>query len=351
MQYRRLGNSGLIVSRLAFGALTLTRGNTMGGLATVEGAAVDALVGQALDAGVNFFDTADIYADGQSEEVLGKALASRRAEVAIATKGMARTGPGVIQAGLSKRHLHWAIEQSLRRLGTDWVDVYIAHNDDSLTPLEETLEALDAIVRAGKARYVGFSNWPAWKVAAALELQKANGWAPFTHGQMYYSLLGRDIERDLVPLTERYGTGITVWSPLVGGFLSGKYRRGREADAGDRLSKADAPPFDPEVGLALLETLTSVAEEVEASVAQVALAWLLARSAVTSVIIGASKPAQLAENLGAIALQLPAQIIERLDALTAPPELYPHWHWRRAADRVVAEALRSEEPVSGGRAS
>jgi len=339
MKYALLGNTGLIVSRMAFGALTLTRGDTMSGIAKLQGSDADAIVGQALDAGINFFDTADIYASGQSEEVLGQALAPHRDGVVIATKVMGRMGGPVIQAGLTKRHVTWAVEQSLRRLGTDWIDVYIAHNEDPHTPLEETLEALDAVVRAGKARYLGFSNWSAWKVAAALELQRANGWAPFTHGQMYYSLIGRDIERDLVPLTERYGIGITVWGPLASGFLSGKYARDAAARPDDRLASIDPLPFDRDEGFAVLDELRVIAGDLDASIAQVALAWLLARPAVTSVILGASKSAQLADNLGAINLVLPPETLARLDALTAPAELYPHWHWRNAADRIVDEAI------------
>jgi aryl-alcohol dehydrogenase-like predicted oxidoreductase len=338
VKYNLLGNTGLIVSRLAFGALTLTRDNPMWGIAKVKGADADALVGQALDAGINFFDTADIYADGQSEEVLGQALASHRDEVVIATKVWHRMGKPLVQAGLNKRHIEWAVDQSLRRLGTDWIDVYIAHNEDPHTPLEETLEALDAVVRAGKARYLGFSNWSAWKVAAALELQKANGWAQFTHGQMYYSLLGRDIERDLIPMRKRYGIGVTAWSPLASGFLSGKYDRDKPLGEDDRLNAIGYMPFDREAGYALLDQLRKIAADLDASVAQVSLAWLLARQ-VDSVILGASKPSQLADNLAAVDLALPPEIIERLDAITAPPELYPHWHWRNAADRAADEAL------------
>jgi aryl-alcohol dehydrogenase-like predicted oxidoreductase len=339
MNYTHLGNTGLIVSRMAFGALTLTRGDAMSGIAKLQGADADAIVGQALDAGINFFDTADIYAGGQSEEVLGQALAPHRDGVVIATKVMGRMGKAVVQAGLTKRHINWAVDQSLRRLGTDWIDVYIAHNEDPHTPLEETLEALDAVVRAGKARYLGFSNWSAWKVAAALELQRANGWAPFTHGQMYYSLLGRDIERDLVPLTKRYGIGITIWGPLAGGLLSGKYRRDAPAQPDERLATIDPLPFDRDRGFALLDELRVIAGNLGASMAQVALAWLLARPTVTSVILGVSKTTQLADNLGAMNLILPPEVFARLEALTAPAELYPHWHWRNAADPVIEQAL------------
>jgi aryl-alcohol dehydrogenase-like predicted oxidoreductase len=189
-------------------------------------------------------------------------------------------------------------------------------------------------------RYLAFSNWSAWKVAAALELQKANGWAPFTHGQMYYSLLGRDIERDLFPLRQRYGIGITAWSPLAGGFLSGKYDRDKPLAADDRLAAIGYMPFDREAGYALLDELRAIARDLGASVAQVSLAWLLAKQ-VDSVVLGASKPEQLADNLVAADLALPAEIVARLDALTAPPELYPHWHWRNSGDRTAEEVLQS----------
>lgn len=339
MDYALLGNTGLIVSRLAFGAMTFTQGHTMGGIARTESAAAAALVGQAMDAGVNFFDTADVYASGQSEEVLGKVLAPHRNEVVIATKVGGRMGSSLVQAGLSRRHIGWAIDQSLRRLGTDWVDVYIVHCEDPHTPLEETLEALDAVVRAGKARYIGFSNWSAWRVAAAIELQKANGWARFSHGQMYYSLLGRDIERDTVPMMAHQGLGLTVWSPLASGFLSGKYTRATLADPGNRYASADFIPFDKEAGFALVNQLRVIAEAQGASVAQVALAWLLAKSSVTSVILGASKASQLADNLGAMDVRLGADFVSQLDAATAPPVLYPQWHVNSFRDGIAVDAL------------
>ena len=199
MQYALLGNTGLTVSRLAFGAMTFTAGNkALGAIYKVGADLAGELVGRALDAGINFFDTADGYAGGESEAMLGAALKPHRDEVIIATKVGFRTGPSLTRAGLSRRHILWSVDQSLKRLGTDWIDVYIAHREDPYTPLEETLAALDAVVRAGKVRYLGFSNWSAWKVAAALEIQRANGLAPFTHGQMYYSLVGRDVERDVI---------------------------------------------------------------------------------------------------------------------------------------------------------
>jgi aryl-alcohol dehydrogenase-like predicted oxidoreductase len=342
MQYAMLGRTGLQVSRLAFGAMTFTAGNTdMAAIYKVGAEAADRLVGQALEAGVNFFDTADAYANGESETLLGAALRSRRDEVVIATKVGFRTGPALGQAGLSRRHILRSVEGSLKRLGTDWIDVYIVHREDPFTPLEETLEALDAVVRAGKVRYLGFSNWSAWKVAAAMEIQRARGLAPFTHGQMHYSLVGRDVERDVVPMMARYGLGLTVWSPLAGGFLSGKYTRENLGDAENRISGWDILPFDKERGFALVERMREIAAGHGASVAQVAIAWLLAKPGVTSVLLGASKPHQLADNLGAAEVTLSAEEVAALDTLTTPAEVYPNWFIERLVDGRQREALSS----------
>src|SRR6185369_5956154 len=248
------------------------------------------------DAGVNFFDTADAYAGGESETLLGAALKPHRDRVVIATKVGFRTGSPLTQAGLSRRHILWSVDQSLKRLGTDWIDVYIVHREDPFTPLEETLATLDAVVRAGKVRYIGFSNWSAWKTAAALEIQRREGWAPFTHGQMYYSLLGRDLERDVLPMMRRYGIGLTAWSPLAGGFLSGKYTPENLSDPDTRYGGFDILPFDKARGFELVERMRAIAAGHGASVAQVAIAWLLARNAVTSVIVGAAKRYQLDDN-------------------------------------------------------
>jgi aryl-alcohol dehydrogenase-like predicted oxidoreductase len=342
MHYSTLGNTGLVVSRLAFGAMTFTAGNKdIGAVYKVGAELADQLVGRALDAGINFFDTADAYAGGESESLLGRALASRRDQVVIATKVGFRSGPTVTQAGLSRRHILWSVDQSLKRLGTDWIDVYIAHREDIFTPLEETLDALDAVVKAGKVRYLGFSNWSAWKVAAAVEIQRANGLACFTHGQMNYSLLGRDVERDVIPMMQRYGLGLTVWSPLASGFLSGKYTRENLADPANRFSGFDILPFDKDKGFKLVERMRMFASTHRASVAQVAIAWLLAKTAVSSVILGASKIHQLDDNLGAINVQLSAEELAELDAATVLPDAYPNWFTDRIAlDQSVAKALQ-----------
>ena len=343
MQYTLLGNTGLAVSRLAFGAMTFTAGNKdLGTIYKVGADLAGELVGRALEAGINFFDTADGYAGGESEALLGAALKPHRDQVVIATKVGFRTGPALTRAGLSRRHILWSVDQSLKRLGTDWIDVYIAHREDPHTPLEETLAALDAVVRAGKVRYLGFSNWSAWKAAAALEIQKANGLAPFTHGQMYYSLVGRDVERDVIPMMKRYGLGLTVWSPLASGFLSGKYTRQTLSDPNNRLSGFDILPFDKEQGFKLVERMRSVAAAHDASVAQVAIAWLLARQGVSSVLVGSTKLTQLEDNLKAASVVLTAAEIAALDAATALAPVYPNFFMDNiATDRPLAEALGS----------
>jgi aryl-alcohol dehydrogenase-like predicted oxidoreductase len=340
MKYALLGNTGLIVSRLAFGSMTFTAGNKdMGSIYKVGAALADELVGRSLDAGINFFDTADAYAGGESEALLGAALKPHRARVVITSKVGFRGGTPLTQSGLSRRHILWSIDQSLTRLGTDWLDVYMVHREDPNTPLEETLEALDAVVRAGKVRYIGYSNWSAWKAAAALEIQKANGLAPFTHGQMHYSLLGRDVERDVIPMMRRYGLGLTVWSPLASGFLSGKYTRETLSDPDNRISGFDLFPFDKDKGFKLVERVRAIAGKHDASVAQVAIAWLLAKDAVTSVLVGATKPQQLDDNLAAVDLKLTDADIAELDAATPLALVYPNWFIENLADRPTAQAL------------
>ncbi|MBF6328219.1 aldo/keto reductase [Nocardia transvalensis] len=340
MQYTTLGGTGLIVSRLAFGAMTFTAGNRdIGAVYKVGAELARSLVGRALEAGVNFFDTADGYADGESETLLGQALRPHRDDVVIATKVGFRTGTPLTRSGLSRRHILWSIDQSLRRLGTDWVDVYIAHREDPFTPLEETLAALDEVVRSGRARYLGFSNWSAWKVAAAMEIQRANGWAQFTHGQMNYSLVGRDVERDLIPMMSRYDLGLTVWSPLASGFLTGKYTRETLSDPDNRLAGFDILPFDKELAFGLVDRMRVIADKHDASVAQVGLAWLLAKPSVTSVLLGATKLGQLDDNLGAADVRLTPEDVADLDAAMPPSPAYPNWYIENFRDQPTAEAL------------
>jgi len=340
MQYSLLGSTGLVVSRMCFGAMTFREHDiSLGRVAKVQGREADALVGRALEGGINFFDTADYYSGGESEQLLGSALRERRSEVVIGTKCGLRTGPALTQGGLSRRHILWSVDQSLRRLGTDWIDVFIVHRQDALTPLDETLRALDDVVRAGKVRYLGFSNWSAWKAAAALERQQASGWASFTHGQMSYSLLARDVELDVLPMMHEYGLGLTAWSPLASGFLSGKYTRENLGEPSSRLGGRGPAGVTPERAFALLDTLRGIAERRGLSVAQAALAWVLANPAVSSVILGATSLSQLDDNLGAADVRLAPEDLAELAEAAPPPRIYPNWFHDFAADRVLLQAL------------
>jgi aryl-alcohol dehydrogenase-like predicted oxidoreductase len=325
MQYTRLGNTGLIVSRLSFGAMTFGSYHSIPAIFKVDQENARAMLEKSLEVGVNFFDTADTYAGGQSETILGETLRPRRQDLVIATKVGFRSGEALTQAGLSRRHILASCEQSLKRLNTDYIDLYIVHKEDPFTPLEETLETLNYLVRTGKVRYLGFSNWSAWKAATALQMQKERGWAQFTSGQMYYSLVGRDVEDEVAPFMRYAGLGMTVWSPLAGGFLSGKYTRENLKDTENRLASFDFLPFDKESGFSVVEKMRGIAARHEASVAQIAIAWLLAKQVVSSVIIGASKPHQLEDNLKAADLKLSGEELAELDAITAPTRLYPNW--------------------------
>lgn len=340
MQYRQLGSTGLIVSRLALGGSTFTQGDTsLGAFYKVGPELVDEMVGKALDAGVNYFDTADVYASGQSEQLLGAALKPHRDRIVLSTK-VGNRGAGhkeLLHSGLSRRHILWSVDESLKRLGTDWIDFYNVHRIDPFTPLEETLEALDAVVRAGKVRYIGFSNWPAWLAATAIAEQKANGLARFTHGQMYYSLLGRDVERDVVPMMRHHGIGMTVWSPLAYGFLAGKYTAEDMKREDNRFANFDWLKFDRDQAFALLPILEEIAAARGCSMAQLAIAWLLARPGVDSVLMGATKTHQLEDNLRAVDVRLTAEDIDRMDAATAIKPIYPGSDWA---------AIDSTDPVA-----
>jgi aryl-alcohol dehydrogenase-like predicted oxidoreductase len=340
MKYSTLGGTGLLVSNLAFGTMTFgSASGAAGAVFKVDAPLADRLVGQALDAGVNYFNTADMYAGGESERLLGQALGKRRGEIAIATKVGHRTGPGLIQHGLSRRHILEAAEASLRRLNTEWIDVYLVHLVDPNTPLEETLEALQQLVRAGKVRYVGFSNWPAWMAAKSVAIQHARGWEPFRAAEMYYSLLTRDLEHEVVPFAVDAGVGVQVWSPLAGGFLSGKYTRQTPDGGGGRLASFDLIPFERERGYGIVDELRAVAELHGARPAQIALAWLLTRPAVSTVLVGASSEAQLAENLRAAEISLTPADLARLEAASALAPLYPTWFNAKVFDADARKAL------------
>lgn len=345
MQYQRLGDTGLIVSRLALGVMTF--GTPQGPSAALAAsiAKVDTpdlareIVAKALDSGINHFNTADVYTGGNSEQMLGRALGSRRKDVVISTKVGGRMNENLLDAGLSRRHILNSADDSLRRLGTDYIDVYLVHRMDPHTPIEETLEALNDLVRMGKVRYIGFSNWNAWSAAKATGLQDRHGWPRFRAAEMYYSLIGRDIEHEIVPFVQDAGIGILAWSPLAGGFLSGKYTRQSPQGDGGRLASLNLVPYDQEKGYEVVERLRTIGATRGASPAQVALAWMLAKPYVSSILLGANKVAQLEDNLGALKVALSEEEVVGLDALTAPPSLYPKWFGERFADQVVRQAL------------
>ncbi|MFW2829175.1 aldo/keto reductase [Sphingomonas sp. ID0503] len=340
MQYAMLGRSGLPVSRLSLGAMTFTGGNqSMPSINKVDLSLADRLVGRAIDGGINFFDTADVYDRGQSEEVLGTVLKPRRQDVVIATKCGIRSGAALTRSGLSARHIHASVDASLKRLGTDWIDVFICHRADPLVPLEETLRALDEIVRAGKVRYLGYSNWPAWRAATAVEMQRANGWARFTHGQMHYSALIRDIERDTIPMMAHHGLGLTAWSPLAWGFLTGRITRENLASGEHRFGGGDIFEFDRDKGFALVDRLRGIAAAHGATPAQVAIAWLLAKPALTSVLLGTTKIEQLEDNLAAATLQLSGEDLAAIDEAMPPVPAYPDWFEAKFADAPLRKAL------------
>lgn len=286
------------------------------------------MVKASIDAGINFFDTADIYSHGTSERTLGQAfrnLGLERHDVVLATKGYMRMGPGRNSVGGSRGHIMDAVEASLKRLGTDYIDLYQIHQNDTLTPIEETLRALDDLVRQGKVRYVGCSNWPAWKVAIAFGVSERRGLTRFETVQAYYSLAGRDIEREMMPLLKYARGGLLVWSPLAGGLLSGKFGRDNQSPAGSRRSEFDFPVVDKERAWNVVDALRPIAEAHEVSPARVALAWILSRDVVTSVITGAKRLDQLEDNLAAVDLVLSAEEGAQLDAASALSPEYPAW--------------------------
>ena len=345
MQYVRLGNSGLIVSRLALGVMTFGSGSGSDPRSAVWKTGqqeADALVGRALEAGINFFDVADMYANGQSEEMLAKALGKRRNDVVISTKIGFRSGDVITQAGASYRYILAATEASLRRLQTDYVDLLSIHRPDPFTPAEETTRALENLVQRGLVRYVGYSNFSAWQAEKFVSIQQHRGYSPFIAAQMYYSLLGRDLEHEVVPFCKDAGIGIVVWSPLAGGFLTGRYTRNDPSGGKGRLARFDFPPIDREKGYALVDELQKVGRKHSVTVAQVALAWLLAKPHVTSILVGASKTSQLEDNLGALNLRLSADELANLDEITKPQLIYPNWFHSATLDEKLATALGYE---------
>jgi aryl-alcohol dehydrogenase-like predicted oxidoreductase len=340
MEYRQLGRSGLRVSALTMGTMTFGGSGGFASVGNTDVAEARRQIDTCLDAGVNLVDTADVYSAGASEEIVGEVLHGRYDRTLIATKARFAVGEGPNDAGLSRHHLVRACEASLRRLQTDHIDLYQVHEIDGLTPVDETLAALDDLVRSGKVRYVGASNFSAWRLAQALGVADAHHHVAYVSQQIYYSLQERSVEYELVPLALDAGLGILVWSPLAGGLLSGKFRRGAEGPAGSRqMSEWSEPPvYDQDKLYDTVEVLVEVGQAHGVSAAQVALAWLLTRPAVTTLVIGARTSEQLTDNLAAADLVLTGDEIDRLEKVSRPPLLYPYWHQAASASDRLAPA-------------
>src|SRR3954447_6652532 len=342
MDYRQLGNSGLRVSALTLGTMTFGGTGDFAAVGSTDVPGATRQIDLCLDRGVNFIDTANVYSNGLSEQILGEALKGRRDRVVLATKARMPMGDGANDAGLSRHHLIAECENSLRRMNVDHIDLYQVHEWDGHTPLEETIEALDALQRSGKVRHIGVSNYAGWQLMKALGVADRHGYHRFVTQQIHYTLEAREAEYELVPIAIDQGVGILVWSPLAGGLLSGKYRRGAQPAGGSRqLTDWDEPPvYHRERLFDVVEALVEIGADRGVSAAQVALAWLLRRPGVVSLIVGARTDEQLADNLAAADLRLSDDDHARLEELSRPPLIYPYWHQAKtAADRLSAADL------------
>ncbi|MGD0036947.1 MAG: aldo/keto reductase [Bacteroidota bacterium] len=331
MKTRFLGNAGVRVSELCFGAMTFGGKGYWKNIGQVEQKEADEMVNTAIDGGINFFDTADVYSEGRSEEILDKALGNKRKDVILATKVRGRTGVGSNDVGLSRKHIIDSCNASLKRLSTDYVDLYQVHSFDPKTPLEETLRSLDDLVREGKVRYIGVSNFTGWQLMKALAISEKQNLERFVTLQALYSLIARDLENELVPLSLDQKLGILTWSPLGGGFLTGKYRRGKPRPEGARRSNPidQFLQFNEENGFNIVDELEKTARTHGATITQAALNYLLRKPAVTSVIIGVRNKEQLTDNLKTTDWEMTAEEIARLDELSKPPKVYPYWMLER----------------------
>ncbi|MBK7407173.1 MAG: aldo/keto reductase [Saprospirales bacterium] len=336
MKYNLLGNTGLKVSELCLGTMTFGGRGMWTAIGTLPQEQVNALVKQSVDNGINFIDTANIYSEGLSEKMTGQAirdLGLKREELVIATKVRGKMGEGPNGSGLSRKHILQQADESLARLNTDYIDLYQIHGFDPATPMQETLEALDSLVKSGKVRYIGCSNLAAWHIVKALGISAQEHLSKFVSLQAYYTIAGRDLERELVPMLLDQKMGLMVWSPLAGGLLSGKYSRDAEKNEGRRVN-FDFPPINKEKAYDIVDVMRSMADDKKVTVAQIALAWLLHQPVVTTVIIGANKPHQLADNLDSVNVQLTAGEMDQLDQVSKLTPEYPGWMIeRQGADR------------------
>ncbi len=331
MKMRFLGNSGIKVSEICFGAMTFGGRGYWKVIGEVEQNDANELVNLALEGGINFFDTADVYSEGLSEEILGKALGNRRKDIVLATKVRGRTGKGPNDVGLSRNHIIESCNKSLTRLGTDYIDLYQIHSFDPYTPQEETLRALDDLVKAGKVRYIGVSNHTGWQLMKALSISEKQNLERFITLQAYYSLVSRDLENELVPLCLDQKLGILPWSPLGGGFLTGKYRRGKERPKNARRTDPENQflQFDENKGFDIVDELEKIAKNHNATIAQAALNYLLRKPGVSSVIIGAKTKEQLKDNLKTSDWEMTPDEVKQLDELSKPAQVYPYWMLKR----------------------
>ncbi len=347
MRIQKLGRTGLFVSELCLGTMTFGGGEGMWRqIGALDQGEAERLVGRAIDAGINFIDTADVYAGGLSEEITGQALRNLqipRENVVIATKVFGEMGPGANSRGASRAHIIDGVKASLKRLQLDHIDLYQIHGFDVATPIEETARALDTLVQHGHVRYVGASNWAAWQIMKALGIAEREGLARFETLQAYYTLAGRDLEREIVPMLRSESVGLLVWSPLAGGLLSGKYTRDDEKSADGRRAKFDFPPVDRDRAYACIDAMKPMAEQRGVSVARIALAWLLHQSVVTSVIIGAKRIEQLEDNIAATEVAFTNDELNALDTVSALPAEYPGWMFERQG------AARAKQVAQGGR--
>ena len=325
MKYQTLGDTGVLVSELCFGAMGFGGTDMWANVGKTQQNEADRLVGIALDAGINFFDTANVYSTGISEQILGNALGAKRKDIVLATKVRGKMGEGVNNVGLSRVHIMQQVDESLKRLGTDYIDLYQIHGFDILTPLEETLRALDDLVRSGKVRYIGCSNLTAWQLMKSLWISDKNGFNKFKSLQAYYSIGGRDLEREIVPLLKDQKLGLMVWSPLAGGFLSGKYRRNQMPEENSRRKEFDFPPINKEKAFDIIDVMDELGKRHNASVAQVALGWLLHQKVVTSVLIGVKNETQLKDNLKSTEISFTEDELKKIDEVSKLLPEYPGW--------------------------
>ncbi|MBN3853763.1 aldo/keto reductase [Paraburkholderia sp. Ac-20340] len=346
MRYNTLGRTGLLVSELCLGTMTFGGGSGIWNqIGDLQQADAERLVGRALDAGINFIDTADIYSQGVSEQITGQALKNlkiARDQVVVATKVLGEMGPSPNQRGATRYHIMEGVKASLKRLQLDHIDLYQIHGFDPVTPIEETVRAFDTLVQHGHVRYVGVSNWAAWQIVKALGIAHHHGLARFESLQAYYTIAGRDLEREIVPMLASEGLGLMVWSPLAGGLLSGKYGREQQGEAGSRRTTFDFPPVERERAWDCVDAMRSIANQKGVSVAQIALAWLLHQRAVTTVIVGAKRVDQLDDNVAATKVKLSTEELAILDDVSRLPAEYPGWMLARQGDARLEQLRQSE---------